>query len=289
MARSQNSGSGERRHRRWGCRSISLQCPSRPYASSFISPRSQCLAQLTGYTGINYTSAEFSSAMLNLSFPDVFSVLNLLNSEFGVSCKNIRNGGLHFCAFVVTLYQSPESLTNLSSPKLRYEYIGVVAVKLDYRKVIPCCRLCRCFSLHNCTGDRRAISYLKSHLILNFYLTARQWLDEYQFVTLKTMFGKSPYPYLAVPFSLQSSIGDHDICCAWYYLLERWFVSSLLGSIIIVVGFYSVMCGKAKEVKAPWKPHPFSGLSCRGQESKAGEGRRLFEGGDMFDKWKKSE
>ncbi|KAG6398804.1 hypothetical protein SASPL_140275 [Salvia splendens] len=35
-----------------------------------------------------------------------------------------------------------------------------------------------------------------------------------------------------------SSIGDHDICCA-----------CLLGSINIVVGFYSVMWGKAKEVK----------------------------------------
>ncbi|KAL1539367.1 nodulin MtN21 /EamA-like transporter family protein [Salvia divinorum] len=174
MARSQNSGSGERRHRRWGCRSISLQCPSRPYASSFISPRSQCLAQLTGYTGINYTSAEFSSAMLNLSFPDVFSVLNLLNS---------------------------------------------VPHRLDC-------------------------------VVASAYII------------------------------VQGVNGS---------AFQRWFVSSLLGSIIIVVGFYSVMCGKAKEVKAPWKPHPFSGLSCRGQESKAGEGRRLFEGGDMFDKWKKSE
>ncbi|KAL8514685.1 hypothetical protein ACS0TY_013684 [Phlomoides rotata] len=40
-----------------------------------------------------------------------------------------------------------------------------------------------------------------------------------------------------------SSSGHCDSCCTWYFLF------GLVGSIIIVIGFYSVMWGKAKDVK----------------------------------------
>ncbi|XP_047975215.1 WAT1-related protein At3g28050-like [Salvia hispanica] len=245
-----------------------------------------CLAQLTGYTGISYTSAEFASALLNLipGFTFVLAVvfrmevLNCRNSSF--LAKTLGTVVSISGAFVVTLYKGPEILTYLSSPKLHYEYIGVVAAQSSW--IIG-----GLFLAADCVVSSAYIivqaSILKKYpaelIIVFFYCFFAAILStSVSLITDRDLSAWSLQPNIRLIAVLYSGVFGSAFqvsVAAWclhkkgplfvamfhplgivisavlgvIFLGDILYLGSLLGSIIIVIGFYSVMWGKAKDLK----------------------------------------
>uniref|UniRef100_M0ZY79 WAT1-related protein n=1 Tax=Solanum tuberosum TaxID=4113 RepID=M0ZY79_SOLTU len=85
-----------------------------------------CSAQLTGYTGINYTSASFASAMLNL-IPGFTFILAVIFRMEKLDCRStstlIKSIGTIVSiagAFTATLYKGPQILLTSSSKPQNY-------------------------------------------------------------------------------------------------------------------------------------------------------------------------
>ncbi|KAL1556717.1 WAT1-related protein-like protein [Salvia divinorum] len=245
-----------------------------------------CLAQLTGYTGISYTSAEFASAMLNLipGFTFVLAVvfrmevLNCRSSSF--LAKTFGTVVSISGAFVVTLYKGPEILTHLSSPKLHYEYIGVVAAQSSW--IIGGLFLaadCVVASAYIIVQASILKKYPAELIIVFFYCFFAAILSTFvSLITDRDLSAWSLQPNIRLIAVLYSGVFGSAFqvsVTAWclhkkgplfvamfhplgivisavlgvIFLGDILYLGSLLGSIIIVIGFYSVMWGKAKELK----------------------------------------
>ncbi|KAH6801924.1 hypothetical protein C2S51_033370 [Perilla frutescens var. frutescens] len=243
-----------------------------------------CLAQLTGYTGISYTSAEFASAMLNLIPGFTFALavifrmeeLNCRNSSF--LAKTIGTLVSIAGAFVVTLYKGPEILDNQSSPKLHYKYVGAPQSSWILGGL---------FLAADCVVSSGYIivqaSILKKYpaelIIVFFYCFFAAILSTaVSLVTNQDLSSWSLQPNIRLIAVLYSGVFGSALqvsITAWclhkrgplfvamfhplsivisavlgiIFLGDILYLGSFLGSIIIVIGFYSVMWGKAKEVK----------------------------------------
>ncbi|XP_042006845.1 WAT1-related protein At3g28050-like [Salvia splendens] len=245
-----------------------------------------CLAQLTGYTGISYTSAEFASAMLNLipGFTFVLAVvfrmevLNCRSSSF--LAKTLGTVVSISGAFVVTLYKGPEILTHLSSPKLHYEYIGVLAAQSSW--IIGGLFLaadCVVASAYIIVQASILKKYPAELIIVFFYCFFAAILSTFvSLITDRELSAWSLQPNIRLIAVLYSGVFGSAFqvsVTAWclhkkgplfvamfhplgivisavlgvIFLDDILYLGSLLGSVIIVIGFYSVMWGKAKELK----------------------------------------
>ncbi|KAL8532628.1 hypothetical protein ACS0TY_009001 [Phlomoides rotata] len=243
-----------------------------------------CLAQLTGYTGINYTSAEFASAMLNL-IPGFTFILAIIFRMEKLACtsssflaKAIGTVVSIAGAFVVTLYKGPGILTLQSSSKLHYGHIrvpesnwilgglfltadcvvasGYIIVQALILKKFPAELIVVFFyvffaailsTIVSLIADRdpsawalqpniRLIAVLYSGVFGSaFQVSVNAWCLHRRGPLFVAMF----HPLGIV---IASVLGIS-------FLGDTLYLGSLVGSIIIVIGFYSVMWGKAKDVK----------------------------------------
>ncbi|CAA2934767.1 WAT1-related At3g28050-like [Olea europaea subsp. europaea] len=243
-----------------------------------------CLAQLTGYTGINYTNAEFASAMLNL-IPGFTFILALIFGMEKLACrrasfqaKTIGTVVSIVGAFIVTLYKGPQILTSQSASRLLDNFIrtpqsswilgglflavdcavssGYIIVQALILKKYPaeliivffyCLFAAILSTVVSLIVDRDLSAWsLQPNIRLIAVLYSVVFGSAFQVsVTAWCLHRRGPL-FVAVfhPLSIviSAALGIillGDILC----------LGSLIGSIIIVIGFYSVMWGKSKEVE----------------------------------------
>ncbi|KAL7149069.1 hypothetical protein ABFS83_05G014800 [Erythranthe nasuta] len=243
-----------------------------------------CLAQLTGYTGINYTSAAFASAMLNL-IPGFTFILAVIFGMEKLACRSssflakaigtvVSIAG----AFVVTLYKGPQILTLHSSSKLNYPnfylpqsnwiigglflaadcavasgYIIVQALILAKYPAELIIVFFYCFfaailsTIVSLIVDRDLSAWaLQPNIRLFAVLYSGIFGSAFQVgVTAWCLHKKGPLfvaMFHPLGIVIAASLGI-------IFLGDILYLGILVGSIIIVIGFYSVMWGKAKEVK----------------------------------------
>ncbi|KAL6577861.1 hypothetical protein OROMI_010189 [Orobanche minor] len=243
-----------------------------------------CLAQLTGYAGISYTSAEFASAMLNL-IPGFTFILAIIFRMEKLACRSssflaktigtvVSIGG----AFIVVLYKGPQILTPQSSSKLLNEYIhipqskwiigglllaadcivasGYIIIQASILKKYPaeliivffyCLFAAILSTMASLIVDRdpsvwalqpniRLIAVLYSGVFGSaFQVSVNAWCLRRKGPLFVAMF----HPLGIIIAAVLGII----------FLGDVPFLGSLVGSIIIVIGFYWVMWGKAKEIK----------------------------------------
>ncbi|KAL0408623.1 UNVERIFIED_CONTAM: WAT1-related protein [Sesamum radiatum] len=243
-----------------------------------------CLAQLTGYTGINYTSAEFASAMLNL-IPGFTFILAVIFRMEKVACRSssflakatgtvVSIAG----AFVVTLYKGPQIVTLQSSSNLHYEYMGIpqlswilgglfltvdcvvssgfIIVQASILKNYPAELIIvffYCFfaailsTVVSLIVDRDLSAWaLQPNIRLIAVLYSGIFGSAVQ-VSLTTWCLRRRGPLFVAMFHPLSIVIAAVL--GTIFLGDVLYLGSLVGSIIIVIGFYSVMWGKAKEVE----------------------------------------
>ncbi|KAL7110277.1 hypothetical protein ACP275_05G014900 [Erythranthe tilingii] len=243
-----------------------------------------CLAQLTGYTGINYTSAAFASAMLNL-IPGFTFILAVIFGMEKLACRSssflakaigtvVSIAG----AFVVTLYKGPQILTLHSSSKLNYTnfyipqsnwiigglflaadcavasgYIIVQALILAKYPAELIIVFFYCFfaailsTIVSLVVDRDLSAWaLQPNIRLFAVLYSGIFGSAFQVgVTAWCLHKKGPLfvaMFHPLGIVIAASLGI-------IFLGDILYLGILVGSIIIVIGFYSVMWGKASEVK----------------------------------------
>ncbi|CAK9137808.1 unnamed protein product [Ilex paraguariensis] len=243
-----------------------------------------CLAQLTGYAGIQYTSASFASAMLNLIPGFTFALAVILRMEK----LNFRSSStLAKCigtivsiigAFIMTLYKGPQILRTPSYSKFHHQHvllqqsnwiIGGLFLAVDCAVssaflIVQALILERypaeliivffyCFfaailsAVVSLISDRdlsawalqpsmRLIAVMYSGIIGSaFQVSVNTWCVHQRGPLFVAMF----HP-LGIVISAAFGI---------IFLGDNIYLGSLVGSIVIVVGFYSVIWGKAKEEK----------------------------------------
>ncbi|KAK4485782.1 hypothetical protein RD792_008429 [Penstemon davidsonii] len=248
-----------------------------------------CSAQLTGYTGINYTSAAFASAMLNL-IPGFTFVLALIFRMEKLACRSssflakaigtvVSISG----AFIVTLYRGPQLMTLQSSSKLHYHqyttynndisqsswiigglflavdcavssgYIIVQAIILRKYPAELIIVFFYCFfaailsTVVSLIVDRDLSAWaLQPNIRLIAVLYSGVFGSAFQVsITTWCLHRKGPL-FVAMFHPLGIVIAA---VLGIIFLGDILYLGSLVGSIIIVIGFYSVMWGKANEVK----------------------------------------
>ncbi|GER51525.1 nodulin MtN21 /EamA-like transporter family protein [Striga asiatica] len=190
-----------------------------------------CLAQLTGYTGINYTSAAFASAMLNL-IPGFTFILAIIFGMEKLACKSssflakaigtvVSIAG----AFIVTLYKGPEISIFKSPSNFLNEYMQTPQLNLIIGGL---------FLAADCLASSGYI-IIQGIFGSAFQVSVNVWCLRKKGPLFVAMF----HPLSIVIAAALGFIFSGDIV----------YVGSLVGSTIIVIGFYSVMWGKSKEVK----------------------------------------
>ncbi|KAL6505553.1 hypothetical protein OROHE_022932 [Orobanche hederae] len=243
-----------------------------------------CLAQLTGYAGISYTSAEFASAMLNL-IPGFTFILAIIFRMEKLACRSssflakitgtvVSIGG----AFIVVLYKGPQILTPQSSSKLLNEYIHIPQSKWIIGGLLLAAD-CIVASGYIIVQASILKKYPAELIIVFFYCLFAAILSTMASLIVDrdlSVWALQPnIRLIAVLYSgvfgsaFQVSVNAWCLCrkgplfvamfhplgiviaavLGIIFLGDVPFLGSLVGSIIIVIGFYWVMWGKAKEIK----------------------------------------
>ncbi|KAM3303967.1 WAT1-related protein isoform X1 [Capsicum chacoense] len=240
-----------------------------------------CAAQLTGYTGINYTSASFASAMLNL-IPGFTFILAVIFRMEKLDCRSTRTliksvGTIVSIAgaFTATLYKGPQILlTSLSlTPQNHLHFqetdwvIGGLYLVVD----------CIAGSLYLIVQASVLEKYPVELIVVFFYCFFASILSAivslFMDRNLNAWMLQPSTRLLAVLYSgifgsaFQVSVmfwcirRKGPLFVAMFHPLgiviaaalgiiflgDTFYLGSLVGSIIIVVGFYAVMWGKTKE------------------------------------------
>ncbi|KAL3501221.1 hypothetical protein ACH5RR_035670 [Cinchona calisaya] len=243
-----------------------------------------CTAQVTGYVGIDYTSASFASAMLNL-IPGFTFVLAVIFRMEKVDCrtsstiaKSIGTIVSIAGAFILTLYKGPQILMTSSSPISHYKYLrqqppnwilGGLFLAVDCF-VASLFTIVQAFMLKDFRGELIIVCFycffaailsavvslisgadlsgwkLQSSMRLIAVLYSGVFGSALQ-VSLTTWCVHKKGPLFVAMFHPLGIV----IAAAFNIIVseDAFYLGSLVGSIIIVVGFYSVIWGKAKEGK----------------------------------------
>lgn len=242
-----------------------------------------CSAQITGYAGINYTSASFASAMLNLipGFTFVLAVIFRLEKvDFSTSSTIGKSIGTILSivgAFILTLYKGPQIMTSSSSSTSNYEYIqmqqsdwvvGGLLLTLD-------CVASSAFIIVQAI----ILNHFPAELIIVFFYCffAAILSAALSLIVEKDLSSWNLQPSVRLLAVLYSGVFGSAFqvgVISWclhkmgplfvamfhplgiviaailgvIFLQEGFYLGSLVGSVIIVFGFYAVMWGKAKEV-----------------------------------------
>ncbi|KAK4715777.1 hypothetical protein R3W88_014115 [Solanum pinnatisectum] len=241
-----------------------------------------CSAQLTGYTGINYTSASFASAMLNL-IPGFTFILAVIFRMEKLDCRStstlIKSIGTIISiagAFTATLYKGPQILLTSSSKPQNYLHfqetdwiIGGLYLVVD----------CVVASLYLIVQASVLTKYPVELIVVFFYCFFASILS----AIVSLFMDRNLNAWLLQPGTrlftvLYSGIfGSAFQVSVMFWCIRRkgplfvamfhplgiviaaalgiiflgdiFYLGSLVGSNIIVVGFYAVMWGKTKEDK----------------------------------------
>ncbi|KAL2546922.1 WAT1-related protein [Forsythia ovata] len=243
-----------------------------------------CLAQLTGYTGINYTNAEFASAMLNL-IPGFTFILALIFRMEKLACrtssfqaKSIGTIVTMVGAFIVTLYKGPQILTSQSSSRLLDNYIqtpqsssiigglflavdcavssGYTIVQALILKKYPAELFIVFFYCFFAAILSTVVSLIVDRDLSAWRLQPNiRWIavlysgifgSAFQVSVIAWCLHRRGPLFVAVFHPLSIVI---SAALGLIFLGDILYLGSLIGSIIIVIGFYSVMWGKTKEVE----------------------------------------
>ncbi|KAL3636333.1 hypothetical protein CASFOL_020880 [Castilleja foliolosa] len=232
-----------------------------------------CLAQLTGYTGINYTYAAFASAMLNL-IPGFTFILAIIFRMEKLACKSssfmakaigtlVSISG----AFIVILFKGPQipilqSYIHISQSNLIIGGLFLAAdclaasafiiVQASILKKYPAELIIVFFYCFFAAILSAIVSLIVDNdpsawsLQPNIRLIAGVFGSAFQVsVSAWCLHKKGPlFVALFHPLSIVIAAVIGII-----FLGDVLYLGSLVGSTIIVIGFYSVMWGKSKEVK----------------------------------------
>ncbi|EPS67353.1 hypothetical protein M569_07421, partial [Genlisea aurea] len=232
-----------------------------------------CLSQLFGYTGIRYSSAAFASAMLNL-VPGFTFLLAVIFRMERVSYRSVSFaakavgtvvsiGG----AFIVTLYKGHE-IFSLRSTESNFVIGGLflsmdcmfasafIIVQASILKKYPAelvivffyclfaAILSALVSLF-ADNDRNAAWSLQPNIRLMSVLYSGVMGSAFQ-VGMNTWCLHKRGPLFVAMFKPLGILISAII--GIIFLGDALYLGSLVGSVVIVIGFYSVMWGKAKEV-----------------------------------------
>ncbi|XP_073280977.1 WAT1-related protein At3g28050-like [Primulina huaijiensis] len=242
-----------------------------------------CSAQLTGYTGINLTNAAFASAMLNL-IPGFTFILALISGMEKLACRSssfmakaIGTVVSIIGAFIVTLYKGPQILAPLSSSVSNDMYLqssqsnwivggllfavdcalssGYIIVQALILRKYPAelivvffyCFFAAILSIvASLIVDKDLSAWaLQPNIRLIAVLYSGVFGSAFQVGVTAWCLGRKGPLFVAVFHPLSIVI---SAAMGFLFLGDILYLGSLMGSIIIVVGFYSVMWGKAKEI-----------------------------------------
>ncbi|XP_059316566.1 WAT1-related protein At3g28050-like isoform X1 [Lycium ferocissimum] len=242
-----------------------------------------CSAQLTGYTGINYTSASFASAMLNL-IPGFTFILAVIFRMEKLDCRStstlIKSVGTIVSiagAFTATLYKGPQILLTSSSLKprnyLHFQetdwvigglYLVVDCVAASLYLIVQASILKKypvelivvffyCFfssilsAIVSLFMDRNLNAWmLQPGTRLLAVLYSGIFGSAFQVSVMFWCIRRKGPLFVAMFHPLGIVIA---VALGIIFLGDIFYLGSLVGSIIIVVGFYAVMWGKTKEEK----------------------------------------
>ncbi|GFP80077.1 wat1-related protein at3g28050 [Phtheirospermum japonicum] len=243
-----------------------------------------CLAQLAGYTGISYTSAAFASAMLNL-IPGFTFILAIIFRMEKLACKSssfiaktigtlVSISG----AFIVTLFKGPQVPILQSSTKFLSEYNDIPQSNLIIGGLFLAAD-CLAASAYIIVQASILKKYPAELIIVFFYCFFAAILSTIvSLIVDKDLSAWALQPNIRLIAVLYSGVFGSAFqvsVTAWclhrkgplfvamfhplsiviaavigiIFLGDVLYLGSLVGSIIIVIGFYSVMWGKSKEVK----------------------------------------
>ncbi|KAI7746996.1 hypothetical protein M8C21_011751 [Ambrosia artemisiifolia] len=241
------------------------------------------MAQITGYTGISYSSATLATTLLNLipGFTFILAIICRMEIiQFGSSATQAKFIGTVVSvagAIMVTLYKGPpilssplksEILKNLTAQPSNWVLGGIflaidavfasmyIIAQAFVLKKYPAemivmnayCVVCTILSgltslvveddlsSYSLQPKKRLLSILYSGIFGSaFQVTVQAWCVRRKGPFFVAMF----HP---VGIVISTFIGV-------IFLGDGFYLGSLMGSIIVVIGFYSVMWGKAKEQK----------------------------------------
>lgn len=241
------------------------------------------LVQIVGYTGIQYASPTLATSILNLipGFTFLLGIFfRLEKADFkssGTQAKLIGTMVSVLGAFVVTLYQGPQLLKSPSSSSLSHllttpsqnwvigglllgidsvlasflvithalvlkKYPAQLTVSLFYSSIITI--LCAAVSL---IVEKDTSSWsLKSNVRLMAVLYAGLFGASFQVTVSSWCLQRMGPLFVSIFYPLGIVIAT---VVGVIFLGDAFYLGSLVGSIVIVVGFYSVVWGNAKERK----------------------------------------
>ncbi|KAK9064509.1 hypothetical protein SSX86_015891 [Deinandra increscens subsp. villosa] len=241
------------------------------------------LAQIFGYTGISYSSATLATTLLNLipGFTFILAIICRMETiKFGSSATQAKFIGTVVSvagAIVVTLYKGPPILSSPLKSEILKNLIGqpsnwvlggifltidaifssmyIIAQAFVLKKypaemivIFAYCFICTILSgltsliieddlsSYSLQPKKRLFSILYSGIFGSaFQVTVQAWCVRRRGPLFVAMF----HP---VGIVISTFIGV-------IFLGDGFYLGSLMGSVVVVIGFYSVMWGKAKEEK----------------------------------------
>ncbi|EOY00425.1 PREDICTED: WAT1-related protein At3g28050 isoform X2 [Theobroma cacao] len=218
-----------------------------------------CFAQIFGYAGIYYSSPTLGTAMLNLipGLTFLFAVaFRMEKLHLGSSSSQAKSLGTIVSiagAFVVTFYKGPSILMSSSRASSSHQFLlqqsnwvfGGFLLAADclfasawliVQSAIVCLVMERDLSSWSFKPDVRLVAVLYSAVFGSaFQLGVSTWCLHRTGPVFVAMFKP-----LGIVISVIMGV---------IFLGDTFYLGSLLGAIVIVAGFYSVMWGKAKEGK----------------------------------------
>ncbi|KAG5522280.1 hypothetical protein RHGRI_034459 [Rhododendron griersonianum] len=190
-----------------------------------------CIANVTGNAAIEITPASFTSAILNLvpGFTFILAVIFRMEEvhyrSSSTQAKSIGTLVLIVGALVVTLYKGPSLLTNPSHRNISQRFLIQQETNLitgGVLLVIDC-------------------------LASSAFIIAQGFIGSAAQVSIVIWCLKKRGPLFVAVFHPLGIIISAAV--GILFLGDIMYLGSLVGSIIIVAGFYSVMWGKANERK----------------------------------------
>ncbi|KAI3824911.1 hypothetical protein L1987_06384 [Smallanthus sonchifolius] len=241
------------------------------------------LAQVFGYTGISYSSATLATTLLNLipGFTFILAIICRMETiSFGSLVTQAKFIGTVVSvagAIMVTLYEGPQILSSPLKSEILKNLIGLpsnwvlggifLAIDADFSSM---CIIAQAFVLEKYPAEMIVIfAYCFIYTILSgltslivgdelssFSLQPKKRLLSILYsgvfgsafqVTVQAWCVRRKGPLFVAMFHPVGIVISTFI--GVIFLGDGFYLGSLLGSIIVVIGFYSVMWGKAKEVK----------------------------------------
>ncbi|KAI8528373.1 hypothetical protein RHMOL_Rhmol12G0144100 [Rhododendron molle] len=190
-----------------------------------------CIANVTGNAAIEITPASFTSAILNLvpGFTFILAVIFRMEEvhyrSSSTQAKSIGTLVLIVGALVVTLYKGPSLLTNPSHRNISQRFL----IRQETNLITG--------------GVLLVIDCLAS----SAFIIAQGFIGSAAQVSIVIWCLKKRGPLFVAVFHPLGIIISAAV--GILFLGDIMYLGSLVGSIIIVAGFYSVMWGKANERK----------------------------------------